>query len=47
MVLLPFKKSPRIEAFIVLVIFPIVTNLIVLWVIDEFLMDPTHHFMHH
>lgn len=47
MVLLPFKRSPKIEAFIILVLFPIITNLIVLWVIDEFLMDPTHNFIHH
>jgi hypothetical protein len=47
MVLLPLKRNQNIETFIILVLLPTITNLIVLWVIDEFLMDPNSHFLHH
>jgi flagellar biosynthesis protein FlhB len=29
------------------VLFPMVINIIVIWVIDEYLMDPTHNYLHH
>jgi len=43
MILLPFRASRRIETIVILIIFPIIVNVIVLWVTDSFIIDPMHH----
>jgi len=47
MLLLPFRWNQNLETLIILVLLPTVANILVLWIMDEFLMDPNQVYFHH
>ena len=43
LVLLPFRQKKYLETWFILILFPALINLVVVWVTDDFLLDPMHH----